>query len=140
MRNYEFTVILSPQRSESEINDFFQGFIAQVQDMGGILEKQAVSDLVRLGVPVAGNEQGVLGVASFALDPEKLPGAQRILADSESVLRSFVLHKKARKNRTSSRGLSFTAKPEAAREAKEETAMNPQAVDQKLEEMFKEEA
>ena len=138
MRNYELTLILSPEKSESETNDMFQNLVAFIQDKGGILEKQNITPKRDLGVPIQKKEQGVLATLSFNVAQENLPEIEKKLKENTDVLRYMiskkspirVMKKRAKRIETTTLSTISQAKKEPKAEVKD--------IDKKLEEIFKE--
>ena len=138
MRNYELTLILSPEKSESETNDMFQNLVAFIQDKGGILEKQNITPKRDLGVPIQKKEQGVLATLSFNVAQENLPEIEKKLKENTDVLRYMiskkspirVMKKRAKRIETTTLSTISQAKKEPKAEMKD--------IDKKLEEILNE--
>lgn len=138
MRNYELTLILSPEKSESETNDMFQNLVAFIQDNGGILEKQNITPKRDLGVPIQKKKRGVLATLSFNIAQESLPEIEKKLKENTDVLRYMiskrnpirVMKKRAKRIETPTLSTISEAKKEPKAEVKD--------IDKKLEEIFNE--
>lgn len=136
MRIYDLTLILSPEKGESEINDMFQNLIAFIQDNGGILEKQNITAKRDLGVPIQKKKQGILATLSFNIAQENLIAIEKMLKENADVLRYMISKKspirviKKRAKRIETPSLSTTSKKEPKVEVKD--------IDKKLEEIFNE--
>lgn len=138
MRNYELTLILSPEKSESETNDMFQNLVAFIQDNGGILEKQNITPKRDLGVPIQKKKSGVLATLSFNIAQENLPEIEKKLKENTDVLRYMISKKspirimKKRAKRIETPTLSTIS------QAKKEPKAEVKDIDKKLEEIFNE--
>lgn len=137
MRNYDQTLIFSPLLSEEEANDQFQRFVSFVQEQGGILENQRLLGKKPLLAPIRDSKEGYLATISFSLNEENLPILEKKCKETENILRFLVMRqaKRAKKMRHAPAPASV---PVLAQ--KKEEKIDLKDIDEKLEEIFKEQS
>lgn len=143
MRNYELTLILNPAISEEAVNDAVQKLISQIQEDGGILNKEEIQGKRRFHGLVGKAADGYLAVVSFVMQPERLPNIEKILKE-DHILRHLLVSKPTRKvgevpsiaQKSPSQPRISLAKDGKAGEAQEKVEIED--IDKKLEEIFKE--
>ena len=135
MRNYDLTLISSPQLSDQETNDLFQQFVSFVQELGGILENQRLLGKKPLLAPIQGNKEGYLSTVTFSLNEENLPALEKKCKETSHILRFLLVRKEkqARKARIASMPETIPAPAQ-----KKEGKIDLKDIDEKLEEIFKE--
>lgn len=146
MRNYEATLILSPQASAAEVNDTVQELASLVQGEGGILDEQNVLGKKTLLSPIRNQKEGYVALLSFNLNQEKLPNLEKSLRDREQILRYLLLLKQPRKT-AKAQERPAPKRIETQEELGEETRVEPKKeekielkdIDEKLREIFKDE-
>lgn len=138
MRNYELTLILSPEKSESETNDIFQKLIAFIQDKGGILEKQNITPKRKLGVPIKKKDQGVLATLSFNIAQENLSEIEKAIKENLDVLRYMISKKNPIRIMKKRMKKIETPILSSATQEKKEPKAEVKDIDKKLEEIFNE--
>ena len=146
MRNYEATLILSPQASAAEVNDTVQELASLVQGEGGILDEQNMLGKKTLLAPIRNHKEGYVALLSFNLNQEKLPNLEKNLRDREQILRYLLLLKQPRKM-AKTQHQPMPKRLETQNELGEETRAEPKKeekielkdIDEKLREIFKEE-
>lgn len=146
MRNYEATLILSPQASAVEVNDTVQELASLVQGEGGILDEQNVLGKKTLLAPIRNHKEGYVALLSFNLNQEKLPNLEKNLRDRQQILRYLLLLKQPRKmaraqDRPAPKRLETQKElgEETRAEPKKEEKIELKDIDEKLREIFKEE-
>ena len=158
MRNYELTLIFSPQVSEKEVNDIFQQLLSSVQEKGGILHDQKLMGKSPLLSPIQAHKEGYVAFVSFALNPEHLSELEKSLREMQSILRFLVISQprkaamprkeippapredQAPRNNKLYTGQAMASVNTAAPAAPqtEEEKIDLKDIDEKLEEIFKE--
>jgi len=153
MKDYELTLILSPDIEETQVNDTVQELISFIQDEGGILYDQNILGKKPLLAPVKNHKEAYLGLLVFNIQPEKLSVLEKKCKETEQILRFLLLvrpAKKIAKTPKSSRILNTIQKispdlqgPESEGETtidkKKEEKIELKDIDEKLKEIFKEE-
>ena len=147
MRNYEVSLIFSPQIEERGVNDLFQQLLSSVQENGGILHGQKMLGKSTLLSPIQRHKEGYAASVSFAINQEKLSELEKKLKEESQILRFLLIQPKRRtvapqKEISSSKvkdrvvGKQEVALEPAAAEQKEEK-IDLKDIDKKLEEIFK---
>jgi len=135
MRNYDLTLIFSPQLSDQETNDLFQQFVSFVQEQGGILENQRLLGKRPLLAPIQDNKEGYLSTVTFSLNEENLPALEKKCKETSQILRFFLARKE---KKTKKARIASTPEIIPAPTQKKEDKIDLKDIDEKLEEIFKE--
>ena len=135
MRNYDLTLIFSPQLSDRETNDLFQQFVSFVQEQGGILENQHLLGKKPLLAPIRGDKEGYLSTVTFSLNQENLPALEKKCKETSQILR-FLLARKEKQAKKAK--IALTPETIPAPTLKKEDKIDLKDIDEKLEETFKE--
>jgi small subunit ribosomal protein S6 len=97
MRRYEMMVILDPQLDERTVAPSLEGFLGVVKTQGGKVEKVDVWGKRRLSYEINKHTEGIYAVLDMSCTPAAVAELDRQLSLSESVLRTKVLRRDARK-------------------------------------------
>ena len=133
MRNYELTLIVSPEISEGAVNDIIGKVTTQIQEEGGIISKEEVLGRRKLPSFIQKHPSGYLTLVSFSMQPEQLTGVEKTIKEEKQILRHMLLSKplKVREIPT------ITTKTPTTKTAESEEKINIEDIDKKLEEIFK---
>ena len=133
MRNYELTLIVSPEISEGAVDDIIGKVTTQIQEEGGIISKEEVLGRRKLPSFIQKHPSGYLTLVSFSMQPEQLTGVEKTIKEEKQILRHMLLSKplKVREIPT------ITTKTPTTKTAESEEKINIEDIDKKLEEIFK---
>lgn len=120
MRNYELTLIFSPEIVEEKIQELLGELAGFLQGKGALLGKQWAR---REG-------KARVGVLGFTVSPEVLPEVEQLLKEKKEVLR-FML------SIAPSKSLETPVMVKPAPQIAEEQKVSMEDIDKKLEEIFK---
>jgi len=137
MRNYELTLLLKADLSESELQELLGEVVSMLQDAGALIMSQDAKGKRRLPAPVQKHSEAELAVVKFVLDPQKLEGIEKNLRAKENILRFTLLCYIPQKARE--RTIAKTFATPITREPTEEEKVEIGDIDKKLEEIFKDE-
>src|SRR3990172_7407061 len=113
MKNYDLTLILSPELLDEKANDLFQQFVSFVQEQGGILEDQRLLGKKPLLAPIRDSKEGYLATIAFSLNKENLPALDKKCRETQHILR-FLVANQAKKPRKARIALTPTLAPPPA--------------------------
>jgi small subunit ribosomal protein S6 len=97
MRRYEMMVILDPQLDERTVAPSSDQFLGVIKTQGGSVEKVDVWGKRRLSYEINKHIEGIYVVLDMSCTPAAVAELDRQLSLSESVLRTKVLRRDARK-------------------------------------------
>jgi small subunit ribosomal protein S6 len=97
MRRYEMMVILDPQLDERTVAPSLDQFLGVIKTQGGSVEKVEVWGKRRLSYEINKHIEGIYVVLDMSCTPAAVAELDRQLSLSESVLRTKVLRRDARK-------------------------------------------
>jgi small subunit ribosomal protein S6 len=97
MRRYEMMVILDPQLDERTVAPSLDQFLGVIKTQGGSVEKVDVWGKRRLSYEINKHTEGIYAVLDMSCTPAAVAELDRQLSLSESVLRTKVLRRDARK-------------------------------------------
>jgi small subunit ribosomal protein S6 len=97
MRRYEMMVILDPQLDERTVAPSLDQYLSVVKTQGGRIEKVDVWGKRRLSYEINKHTEGIYAVLDLSCTPAAVAELDRQLSLSESVLRTKVLRRDARK-------------------------------------------
>ncbi|MBV9061091.1 MAG: 30S ribosomal protein S6 [Pseudonocardiales bacterium] len=97
MRRYEMMVILDPQLDERTVAPSLDQYLSVVKTQGGRIEKVDVWGKRRLSYEINKHTEGIYAVLDMSCTPAVVAELDRQLSLSESVLRTKVLRRDARK-------------------------------------------
>lgn len=97
MRRYEMMVILDPQLDERAVAPSLDQFLGVVKAQGGSVNKVDVWGKRRLSYEIAKRTEGIYAVLDLSCTPATVAELDRQLSLSESILRTKVLRRDARK-------------------------------------------
>ncbi|HEX8932737.1 MAG TPA: 30S ribosomal protein S6 [Pseudonocardiaceae bacterium] len=97
MRRYEMMVILDPQLDERTVAPSLDQFLGVIKTQGGSVEKVDVWGKRRLSYEINKHIEGIYVVLDMSCTPAAVAELDRQLSLSESVLRTKVLRRDARK-------------------------------------------
>jgi small subunit ribosomal protein S6 len=100
MRHYEVMVILDPSLDERTVQPSLETFLNVVRTDGGSVEKVEVWGKRRLAYEIAKNAEAIYAVLEVTAEPATVAELDRQLGLNESVLRTKVLRREVRKQRT----------------------------------------
>ena len=86
-RQYELTLVLSPEASSEEISSVTQQSTDFINNRGGSVSETDSKGVRRLSYPIKRFREGNYVVTRFTLDSKELPELTRSLNASENVLR-----------------------------------------------------
>jgi len=135
MRNYELTLLLKTDLTESELQELMGEIASMLQDKGALIMGQDNKGKRALGAPVKKHSEAILVVVKFVLDPQKIEGVEKNLRNKESILRFVLLSYLPQKAKE--RTIAKTATAPITQEATEEKKVEIGDIDKKLEEIFK---
>lgn len=150
MRNYEYTLLLSPLLSEDEVTGKVSTIVSTIQEKGGILEKQAIlgkKPFHSAAKSANSPREAYLVVLNFMATPDHQESIQSMQKADGTVLRFMGIQKVLRNQSPK----SFAATKEKSRPEASETNDTPeqtedqtrkidvQDIDTQLDEIFKKE-
>ncbi|HEV7827419.1 MAG TPA: 30S ribosomal protein S6 [Pseudonocardiaceae bacterium] len=97
MRRYEMMVILDPQLDERTVAPSLDQFLGVIKTQGGSVDKVDVWGKRRLSYEINKHTEGIYAVLDMSCTPAAVAELDRQLSLSESVLRTKVLRRDARK-------------------------------------------
>ena len=97
MRRYEMMVILDPQLDERTVAPSLDQFLGVIKTQGGSVDKVDVWGKRRLSYEIEKHTEGIYAVLDLSCTPAAVAELDRQLSLSESVLRTKVLRRDARK-------------------------------------------
>ena len=97
MRHYEMMVILDPQLDERAVAPSLDQFLGVVKTQGGSVEKVDVWGKRRLSYEIDKRTEGIYAVVDISCTPATVAELDRQLSLSESVLRTKVLRRDAKR-------------------------------------------
>jgi small subunit ribosomal protein S6 len=97
MRRYEMMIILDPQLDERTVAPSLDQFLGVIKTQGGSVEKVDVWGKRRLSYEINKHTEGIYAVLDMSCTPAAVAELDRQLSLSESVLRTKVLRRDARK-------------------------------------------
>ena len=90
-KQYEITLILSPDLPEEEINLFQEEFKKNIEKLEGNLKKIGKPEKRNLSYPIKKFQSGYYLIVNFLFDPEKLEELYSILKHKKEILRYIVV-------------------------------------------------
>jgi len=133
MRNYELTLIVSPEISEGAVNDVIGKVTTQIQEEGGIISKEEVLERRKLPSFIQKHPSGYLTLVNFSIQPEQLTGVEKTIKEEKQILRHMLLFKPVKVREIP----TITTKIPAPKTTGSEEKMDIEDIDKKLEEIFK---
>ena len=97
MRHYEMMVILDPQLDERTVAPSLEQFLGVVRTQGGSVDKVEVWGKRRLSFEINKCTEGIYAVVDISCTPDTVAELDRQLSLSETILRTKVLRREARK-------------------------------------------
>jgi small subunit ribosomal protein S6 len=97
MRHYEMMVILDPQLDERTVAPSLEQFLGVVRTQGGSVDKVEVWGKRRLSFEINKRTEGIYAVVDISCTPDTVAELDRQLSLSETILRTKVLRREARK-------------------------------------------
>jgi len=97
MRHYELMVILDPTLDERTVTPSLETFLRVVRNDGGNVEKVDVWGKRRMAYEIAKHGEGIYAVLDVTCEPATVAELDRQLGLNESVLRTKVMRREARK-------------------------------------------
>lgn len=137
MRNYDLTLIFSPQLSDQEANDSFQQFVSFIQEQGGILENQRLLGKKPLLAPIQGSKEGYLATVTFSLNEENLPALEKKCKGTSQILRFLLARKEKQAKKAKIASVASIPETIPAPTQKKDDKIDLKDIDEKLEEIFK---
>ena len=140
MRNYEHTILFSPLLTEEEVQGKLGKIGSQIQEQGGILERQNMLGKRRLGEAIGKHQEAYLGIVNFFANPDQQEQVNKALREEEAIIRILPLTKRVYKQTVKQTKPARAKEPEASslEEGKDENKVTIQEIDKKLEEIFRE--
>ena len=90
-KQYEITLILSPDLREEEINLFQEEFRKNIEKLEGSLKKTGKPERRSLSYPIKKFQSGYYLIVNFIFNPEKLEELYSILKHKKEILRYIVV-------------------------------------------------
>jgi len=90
-KQYEITLILSPDLREEEINLFQEEFKKNIEKLEGSLKKTGKPEKRSLSYPIKKFQSGYYLIVNFIFNPEKLEELYSILKHKKEILRYIVV-------------------------------------------------
>ncbi|MDD2548110.1 MAG: 30S ribosomal protein S6 [Candidatus Pacebacteria bacterium] len=118
---YEFNLLLTPSLKEDKLSSFLEELLVQLKDLGEP-ESEVEFKLRRLAYPIKKETEAWLTVFFFSIKDD-LKSVEKILKEKKEILRYLILSKKRPKQESK----------------KDNQKVNLEKVDQKVEELLKEE-
>jgi len=137
MRNYELTLLLKTDLSESELQELLGEIASMLQDEGALIMGQDNRGKRHLPTFIKKHSEAELAILKFTLDPQKLERIQKGLRAKDSILRFALLSYIPKKAKEST--ISKAVVTPITREPTEEKKVEIGDIDKKLEEIFKDE-
>jgi len=141
MRNYELTLLVKPELTETQLQELLSAITSLLQDQGALIGSQDVKGKKVLPAAVAGYPSVELVVMKFTLDPKKIEEVTKGLKTQEALIRHFLLTylptRKARGERIMAK--SAVSAPALKEEAEQAEQISNEDIDKKLAEIFKQE-
>jgi small subunit ribosomal protein S6 len=100
MRHYEVMVILDPSLDERTVQPSLETFLNVVRTDGGSVEKVEVWGKRRLAYEINKNPEAIYAILEVTAEPATVAELDRQLGLNESVLRTKVLRREPKKQRT----------------------------------------
>ncbi len=94
MKNYDLTILISPDSSDEEVKSFQEKIRDFIQKEEGFLIKENEPTKVRLAYPIKKNNTAILMTINFQLKPERLDSFEKKLKSEKNLLRFLILAKK----------------------------------------------
>ncbi|MDP2910490.1 MAG: 30S ribosomal protein S6 [bacterium] len=93
MKQYELTYLISPELSESEINDLSQKVLGFIEEEKGKIDKKQEPIKKKLGYPIKNKKEAFLVCLDFSSDPEKITDLEKKIRTESQILRHIVIIK-----------------------------------------------
>ena len=93
MKQYELSYLISPELSESEINDLSQKVVSFIEEEKGKIDKKEEPAKRKLGYPIKNKDEAFLTCLDFSLDPEKIIDLEKKIRAENQILRHIVIIK-----------------------------------------------
>jgi small subunit ribosomal protein S6 len=164
MRSYDVSLIFSPLLEEQKVNDIVQQLASFVQEKGGILGNQQIRGKRPLLAPINKHKEGYLVILSFTLATEQLSEFEKQCKEHQDIIRFLVAKQPKKSKKPQGKGIrkspiptaitaelrselqqnaeptteTIAATPEEKPERTTEEKINLHDIDEKLEEIFKE--
>lgn len=90
-KQYEITLILSPDLKEEEINLFQEEFKKNIEKLEGNLKKTGKPEKRSLSYPIKKFQSGYYWIVNFLFNPEKLEELYSILKHKKEILRYIIV-------------------------------------------------
>jgi small subunit ribosomal protein S6 len=90
-KQYEITLILSPDLREEEINLFQEEFKKNIEKLEGSLKKTGKPEKRSLSYPIKKFQSGYYLIVNFIFNPEKLEELYSVLKHKKEILRYIVV-------------------------------------------------
>jgi len=99
MKNYEITVLLSPDISDEEVKAYQQKVQTLITENAGIITETQSPLRRRLGYPIKDSaglkKRGAYSLSlSFSMEPDKIESLDKKMKAEDEVLRSMIVYKK----------------------------------------------
>ncbi|MBI2644278.1 MAG: 30S ribosomal protein S6 [Candidatus Wildermuthbacteria bacterium] len=137
MKNYEYTIILSPNLSDEEVANKVSQLVSFLQEKGGILEKQSLVGRKSLAYSIKKENEGHIAVISFLGSAETHAMLANKIKTEQGIMRFLALtrtpQKVSRKQPSFASARSHQAPLE---ETKGQEKITAQDIDKQLEEIL----
>ena len=89
-RQYELTLILSPNLQEGEINSLEQEIEKGIKELKGSLKNQGKPEKRELSYPIKKFQSGYFVLLTFLLGPDKIEELSSLLKDKKDIIRYLI--------------------------------------------------
>jgi len=142
MKQYELSYLISPELSESEINDLSQKVLGFIEEEKGKIDKKQEPIKKKLGYPIKNKKEAFLVCLDFSSDPEKITDLEKKIRTESQILRHIVIIKeKIKEIPFKHRFKPIVDLPEAGQPAADQSRVGKvelKEIDKKIEEILNE--
>ena len=133
MINYELTYLISPEKSEEQIQEASQGIVSYIEEQGGVLSGIQDKPLKKiLGHPIENHTMAFVGTLKFSLSPDKIKLLEEKLKQDKQIIRNMLITK-PQKEKLNFRKIRKKFIPNNSKKPKIEL----KEIDKKIEEILK---
>src|SRR3989338_5394469 len=87
MRNYELTLILTPDLGAEQLTQAIESVVSLLQGKGGILLSQDNKGKKALLSPIKSHKEGIVAVLKFTMDASHMQDLEKHLKEDAKILR-----------------------------------------------------
>jgi len=93
MKQYELSYLITPELSESEINNLSQKVLGFIEEEKGRINKKEEPIKRKLGYPIKSKNEAFLICLDFFLEPEKINDLEKKIQAENQILRDIIITK-----------------------------------------------